>query len=129
MPDSFTSGLTGNGIDCVTVTTGAGSNIYRQRVNIDNVPVMQGAWSYYAGTAGTVTLSAGQVLLGLTTHSTSGGTLTIGPVGTPGPSIPIIANTIFNLEPYGNITAADHNTLIFSGTDSYMVEVITPGNL
>jgi hypothetical protein len=83
------------------------------------LPITTGTWSYYAGTSGTINVTSGQRVLGITAHATNAGsTMTIN----GGQSFPIIANSAFNLTPNGNLTAP---TIVFSGTDSYFIETIT----
>jgi hypothetical protein len=82
-----------------------------------NVDKNFGTWSYYAGSSGTVVVSAGQRVIGIGVHATTAGSFTIN----GGASIPIPANVGISIEPLGNIIAP---TIIFTGTDSYMVEVV-----
>jgi hypothetical protein len=77
-----------------------------------------GTWDYYAGTSGTVNVAAGERVLSIAAHATTAATLTID----GGDSIPIPAATQINLVPMGNLVAP---TLVFTGTDSYMVEVVS----
>lgn len=90
---------------------------------IDNVVSVSiasetGTWAYYSGTSGTVTVSDGQRVIGIGCHSTSEGSFTIN----GGTSIPVPANVGISIEPKGNIVAP---TIVFSGTDSYFVEVLS----
>lgn len=98
-------------------------------VNVTNFPTTQavteanldksfGTWSYYAGTVGTVTVAAGQRILSIAAHSTTGGSFTIN----GGASIPIPANVGFAINPLGNITAP---TVVYTGTDFYFIEVVS----
>src|SRR5579863_9998328 len=89
-----------------------------QPVSENNVDKNFGTWSYYAGTSGTVTVSAGQRVIGIGCHSTSGGSFTIN----SGSSIPVPANVGISIEPLGNLTAP---TIVFTSTDSYFVEVVS----
>ena len=82
-----------------------------------NVDKNFGTWSYYAGTNGTVTVGSGQRVIGIGVYSMSGGTLTIN----GGASLPIPSSVSININPLGNITAP---TIVFTGTDSYFVEVV-----
>lgn len=107
----------GKKIDTVTVTTDAGS-VERQRVTIDNLADQTGTWDYHAGASGTVTCSAGEKILGIAAHASSGGaTMTIN----GGDSVPVPIGGI-GIQPQGNITAP---TIVFTGTDSYFIEFVT----
>ena len=77
-----------------------------------------GTWAYYAGTSGTVNVSAGQRVIGIAAHSTVGGSMTIN----GGASITIPANSGISIAPIGNITAP---TIVFTSTDSYFIEVVS----
>lgn len=77
-----------------------------------------GAWSYYAGTSGSVVVSAGARVLGIAAHSTTGGSFTINGANT----VTIPANVSINIEPLGNLIAP---TIVFTGTDTYFVEVVS----
>lgn len=92
-----------------------GTNNVVRELNVDK---NFGTWSYYAGTSGTVVVTAGQRVIGIGTHSTGSGTLTIN----GGPSVPIPAGISINIEPLGNVVAP---TLVFTGTDSYFIEVVS----
>jgi hypothetical protein len=83
-----------------------------------NVDKSFGTWNYYAGTSGTVVVSAGQRVIGIGVHATTAGSFTIN----GGSSIPIPAGVSVNIEPLGNITAP---TIVFTGTDSYFIEVVS----
>lgn len=97
-----------------------------QDVHVTNVPEVTeanidksfGTWAYYGGTAGTINVSAGQRVLSISCHSTTGGTLQIN----GGQIIPVPANVGFAINPLGNLVAP---TIIYSGTDSYFVEVVS----
>jgi hypothetical protein len=114
----------------VTVVQPTGTNLH---TTVDNFPATQpisgavtevnvdknfGAWSYYAGSFGTVTVSGGQRVLGIGVHATTAGVLTIN----GGASIPIPAGVSINIEPLANLVAP---TIVFTNTDSYMVEVVS----
>jgi hypothetical protein len=114
----------------VTVVQPTGTNLH---TTVDNFPATQpisgavtevnvdknfGAWSYYAGAFGTVIVGAGQRVLGIGVHATTTGVLTIN----GGASIPIPAGVSINIEPLANLVAP---TIVFTGTDSYMVEVVS----
>lgn len=83
----------------------------------ENVLRPFGAWAYSAGTNGTVVVAANKRVVGVGAFSTAGGSMTIN----GGDSIPIVANTAFNFNPMGNLVAP---TIIFTGTNSYMVETV-----
>lgn len=87
-------------------------------VTESNVDKSFGTWAYYAGTSGTVTVTAGQRVIGISAHSTSGGTMTIN----GGATITIPANVSFNLSPLGNVVAP---TIVFTSTDTYFIEVVS----
>lgn len=92
-----------------------GQTVYRQRVSIG---AMCGTWAYYAGASGTAAVSAGQRVIGIAAHSTAGGSMAIN----GGASVPIPANCGIAIAPFGNLIAP---TLVFTGTDSYFVEVVS----
>lgn len=77
-----------------------------------------GSWAYYAGASGTVTVSAGQRVIGIAAHATTAGSMTIN----GGASVPIPANVGLAIAPNGNLVAP---TIVFTGTDSYFVEVVS----
>lgn len=79
-----------------------------------------GAWSYYAGAAGTVTPAVGERIVGIIAHATGAGSMTI----FGGVSIPIPANVGLEFEPKGNLVGDGTKTIVFTGTDTYTVEVI-----
>lgn len=81
-------------------------------------PKTTGTWSYYAGVSGAVSVSAGQRVIGIAAHSTSGGTVSIN----GGPSIPLPATISVAIAPVGNLVAP---SIVFTGTDTYMVEVVS----
>lgn len=83
-----------------------------------NIGKSFGTWAYYAGVSGTVTVSGGQRVIGISCHATSAGSFTIN----GGAAIPIPAGLSINIQPLGNVTAP---TIIFTGTDSYFVEVVS----
>jgi hypothetical protein len=89
-----------------------------QPVSEVNIDKSFGTWSYYAGTLGTVNVSAGQRVTAITCHCTTAGSLTIA----GGSTITVPANTSFSDNPKGNITAP---TIVFTGTDAYFVEVVS----
>lgn len=89
-----------------------------QSVLESNVDKSFGTWSYYGGTAGTVVVTAGQRVLSVSCHSTTGGTLQIN----GGQVIPVPANVGFAINPLGNLIAP---TITYTGTDSYFIEVVS----
>ena len=89
-----------------------------QPVSESNIDKSYGTWAYYAGTSGTVTISAGQRVTAITCHATTAGSLTIN----SGATITIPANTSFSDNPQGNITAP---TIVFTGTDAYFIEGVS----
>jgi predicted secreted hydrolase len=82
------------------------------------IPNQAGAWAYYAGTSGTVNVTAGQRVLGIAAHATTAGSMTIN----AGASVPIPAGTGIQFSPVGNLVAP---TLVLTGTDSYVIEVVS----
>lgn len=87
-----------------------------QVVEVKGLP--SGTPSYEAGTSGTVSVPDGALVVGMTAHTTTGGTLTID----GGDSIPIPANSVFvdDLPLW-----AGPLDLIFTGTDSYYVRWVS----
>lgn len=75
-----------------------------------------GVWDYYAGTSGTVVVT-GRVLTISATGSLLGGTVTIN----SGDAIPVNEFSAVTLEPKANLV---NPTVVFTGTDGYMIEVI-----
>lgn len=87
------------------------------------VPDEEGTWSYVAGTSGTEIIPAGGRVIGIAAAATSAGaTVTING-GTPIP-IPWLTGVVSaaDLSPRANLVAP---TIVFSGTASYMVEILT----
>ena len=84
----------------------------------DNVAKTFGTWAYYAGVSGSVSVTAGQRVLGIAAHSTLGGSFTIN----GGAAITIPANSGISINPVGNLTAP---TIVFTTTDSYFIEVVS----
>jgi hypothetical protein len=82
------------------------------------IPNQAGTWAYYAGTSGTVNVTAGQRVLGIAAHATTAGSMTIN----GGASVPIPAGTGIQFSPVGNLVAP---TLVLTGTDSYVIEVVS----
>lgn len=82
------------------------------------LPNQAGTWSYYAGASGTVNVSSSERVLGIATHALTAGSFTID----GGDSIPVPANTGIAIQPLGNLVGP---TIVFSGTDSYFVEVVS----
>lgn len=96
-------------------------------VNVVNTPITVtevnvdknfGTWSYYAGSVGTVIVTSGQRVLGIGAHATTAGSFTIN----GGASIPIPSGVSININPLANLIAP---TIIFTGTDSYFIEVVS----
>lgn len=83
-----------------------------------NITKSFGTWVYYAGSSGTVNVTAGQRVIGISAHATTAGSLTIN----GGATVTIPAGASFNLEPLGNLTAP---TVIFTSTDAYFIEVVS----
>lgn len=83
-----------------------------------NVDKNFGTWAYYAGTSGTVVVTAGQRVLGIGCHGTSAASFTIN----GGTLVPVPAGVSVNIEPLGNVVAP---TIVFTGTDSYFIEVVS----
>jgi hypothetical protein len=97
----------------VTVNTITG---YATETTLGNLPDETGTWGYYAGASGTVNVT-GRVL-GIAAHATTTGTVTIN----AGSAIPIPANTGLSLAPRAQLT---NPSITFTGTDSYIVEVLS----
>lgn len=89
-----------------------------QPVSESNTDKSFGTWSYYGGISGTITVAAGQRVLSISCHSSSGGSLTIN----SGMSIPVPANVGFAINPLGNLIAP---TIVYTGTDSYFIETVS----
>ena len=83
-----------------------------------NIAKEYGTWSYYSGTSGTVSVTAGQRILSISCHATIAGTTTIN----GGASIPIPANVGFSINMTGILVAP---TVVFTNTDSYFIEVVS----
>ena len=77
-----------------------------------------GTWGYNAGVSGTVTLTGTKKIIGIAAHATTAGSMTIN----GGNSIPIPANVGIQFSPIGTIVDP---TIVFSGTDSYIIEHLT----
>jgi hypothetical protein len=76
-----------------------------------------GRWSYRAGTSGTVVVSSGLRVVGITAVSAAGGSLTIN----SGDAIPVPAGTPLSINPMGNLVAP---TIIFDSTNAYFVDTV-----
>jgi len=87
-------------------------------ISYANVDKNFGTWSYYAGASGTVTVTAGQRVLGIAAHATNAGTVTIN----GGPTVILPAGVSWELEPLGNLVAP---TVVFTNTDTYFIEVVS----
>ena len=75
-----------------------------------------GAWSYLAGSSGTVVVPGGKRVTGIAARSTASGTLTIN----GGDTILVPAGAL-EIAPRGNLVAP---ALVFAGTDAYLVELV-----
>lgn len=82
------------------------------------VPDLSGTWSYYAGISGMVNVGAGERVLGIAARSATGGSLSID----GGPPVPIPAEAGISISPQGKLVGP---SIVFSGTDSYFVEVLS----
>lgn len=78
---------------------------------------LRGKWGYVAGAAGTPVLPAGAQVIRIIAHGTAG-TLTIN----AGDSIPVVGSFAVDLKHLLLVKPA----LIFTSTDSYYVEYVTP---
>ena len=76
-----------------------------------------GTWKYYAGVAGTVTVGAGERVMGIAAHASVAGTVQID----GGPIITVPSNVAVGIEPEGNLVAP---TVVFIGTDTYIIETV-----
>jgi hypothetical protein len=90
-----------------------------------------GTWGYSAGTAGTVTVPAGAIVLQIIVHATSAASMTI----FGGASITIIAgeDNAFRflhglLQSQNNSTTSGSQNIVFTSTDKYFVEWVKAGN-
>lgn len=77
-----------------------------------------GTWAYYSGINGTVVVSGGQRVVGISAYSVAGGSFTIN----GGSTITLPAGISLNIEPKGNLVAP---TIIFTGTNTYFIEVVS----
>lgn len=83
-------------------------------------PATTGTWGYKAGVSGTPAIPAGARILQISASA---------PLETPasvtingGDSVPIPSGSGVGFEPVGNLVAP---TIVFTGTESYMVEYLT----
>lgn len=83
-----------------------------------NLDKSYGTWAYYSGINGTVTVTAGQRVVGISAYSANGGTFTIN----GGSSIVLPTGTAVSISPNGNLTAP---VIVFTGTNTYFVEVVS----
>jgi hypothetical protein len=83
-----------------------------------NVAKNYGTWFYYAGVVGTVVVAAGQRVVGISAFSVLGGSLAIN----GGADITLPPGVAINIEPKGNLIAP---TIVFTETDTYIVEVVS----
>lgn len=81
-----------------------------------------GKWGYHAGASGTVTLTGGEVVASIHAHSTAGGSFTVN----GGDSIPIPASASWFKLTMPTDALADA-VIVFTTTDSYVVQTIKPG--
>jgi hypothetical protein len=100
------------------VAVGGGASMATTESLLARLPDLTGTWGYYAGVSGTVVMAAGQRVTGIAAHATLAGSMTIN----AGASITIPADTGIWLEPQGQLVAP---TLVFTGTDTYVVEYLT----
>lgn len=93
---------------------------------------LQGIPGYHAGSAGTVTLPKGAILLQIVVHSTGAGTVTI----FGGDSLPVIGGAAptelrFNHTMWlsrNDAAFAGSQDIVFTGTDSYFVHWCYPAH-
>lgn len=95
---------------------GPGGNI---TTSDPNVPDLTGTWSYVSGVAGTPVLPAGCRVIGIAAiPATGGGTVTVD----GGDTVVIPEGFPLDWQPLGQLVGP---TLVFSGTQSFVVEVLT----
>lgn len=97
--------------------TGAATEATLSVIKTD-VDKLFGTWAYYAGINGTVTVTAGQRVVGISAYSALGGTITIN----GGATITLPIGVAVSIEPNANLVAP---TIIFTGTSTYFVEVVS----
>lgn len=83
----------------------------------DNIARSYGTWSYSSGINGTVVVTGGKRVIGISAYSVLGGSFTIN----GGDTILIPAGVAYNIEPNGNLTDP---TFIFSDTNTYFIELV-----
>lgn len=83
-----------------------------------NLDKNYGTWAYYSGINGTVIVTAGQRVVGISAYSALGGTITIN----GGATITLPIGVAVSISPNGNLVAP---TIIFTGTSTYFVEVVS----
>lgn len=76
-----------------------------------------GAWGYYSGINGTVTVATGRRVVGISAFAALGGTITIN----GGPVVTLPIGVAISISPNGNLTAP---TIVFTGTSTYFVETV-----
>lgn len=103
-------------INTLPLPTGATTEATLSTLNA-NIAKEYGTWAYYAGVSGSVGVTAGQRVLSISCHCTTAGTVTIN----GGSSIPVPANVGFSVDMRGVLVAP---TIVFTGTDSYFIEVV-----
>lgn len=77
-----------------------------------------GTWGYDAGTSGTEVISSGRRVISITAHCTTAGSMTID----GGDTITIPATSSLTIRIDGVLVAP---TLIFTGTDAYIVQWVS----
>lgn len=102
---------------------GPGGTLSQGAAGADPWPVadaaLTGAWGYVAGVTGTPVLPAGCRVIGIAAiPATGGGTVTVD----GGDTVVIPEGFPLDWQPLGQLVAP---TLVFSGTQSFVVEVLT----
>lgn len=87
-------------------------------VSESNIDRNFGTWAYYSGINGTVVVTGGQRVVGISAYSATGGSFTIN----GGSTITLPAGTAISIEPNANLIAP---TIIFTGTNTYFIEVVS----
>lgn len=90
--------------------------------------ILAGTLKQYAGTSGTVTLGAGEIIILVIAHASAGGATA---VILGGPTIPVINGAqplvIQNYHSLQQVNPTS-NTVVFTGTDMYYVQSVKQGN-
>lgn len=89
-----------------------------QAVTEANLDLNFGTWGYASGVSGTPTIGAGKRVIGISAHSTVGGSFTIN----GGNTITVPANVSVNINPLGNLV---NPTIVFTSTDTFFVEFVS----